>query len=245
MGGKIYVVGIGPGHPSQRTFAAIDAIAKSEVVVGYETYIKLVEDLLGGKEVVSAKMRQEVYRAEVSIAKALEGKTVALVSDGDPQVFGMAPLLFEMLAKRGISVDVEVVPGVTAALAAGARLGSPLGSDFVVLNLSPLLTPEDVILHRALKAAEGDFVIALYNPIDSGLLRRVLEVVKAVRGPSTPVGVVKNAYREGEAVKITTLGEVDVDEVDMRTILIVGNSETFVWGSYMITPRGYSRKYRL
>jgi len=245
MGGKIYVVGIGPGHPSQRTFAAVDAIAKSEVVVGYETYVKLVEDLLGGKEVVSAKMRQEVYRAEVSIAKALEGKTVALVSDGDPQVFGMAPLLFEMLAKRGISVEVEVVPGVTAALAAGAKLGSPLGSDFVVLNLSPLLTPEGVILHRALKAAEGDFVIALYNPIDRELLRRVLEVVKAVRGPLTPVGVVKNAYREGEMVKITTLGEVDVDEVDMRTILIVGNSETFVWGRYMITPRGYSRKYRL
>lgn len=228
-----------------RTYAAVEAIRTSDVVVGYETYIGLIQDLLEGKEVVSAKMRQELYRAEVAIAKALEGETVALVSDGDPQVYGMAPLLFEVMAKRGISLDVEVVPGVTAALAAGARLGSPLGHDFAVLNLSDLLTPREVILKRAALAAEADYVIALYNPISPPLTEEVLRVIERIRGPGVPVGIVKNAYRPGEEVRVLPLGELKGAYLDMRSVAVVGNSETFTWRGYMITPRGYSKKYKI
>ncbi|AAL62730.1 cobalamin biosynthesis precorrin-3 methylase (cbiF) [Pyrobaculum aerophilum str. IM2] len=245
MRGRLRIVGIGPGDPSVRTFRAVEAIKESEVVVGYETYIGLIKDLLEGKEVIPAKMRQEIFRAEISISKALEGRKVALVSDGDPNVYGMAPLVFELMAKRGVEVDVEVIPGVTAALAAAAKLGAPLGSDFAVINLSDLLTPREAILRRVKAAAEADFVLVFYNPIDSGLTKAALEVVRSVRGDSTPVGLVKNAYRQGEEVRITALGEVDMDWIDMRTTIIVGNSETFTWRGYLITPRGYSNKYRL
>ncbi|MEL9990081.1 MAG: precorrin-3B C(17)-methyltransferase [Thermoproteus sp.] len=243
--GKIYVVGVGPGSPALRTYAAVEAIRASDVVVGYETYIGLIQDLLEGKEVVSAKMRQEIYRVETAIAKALEGRAVALVSDGDPQVYGMAPLLFEMIAKRGLSVDVEIVPGITAALAAAAKLGSPLGHDFAVLNLSDLLTPREVILKRAALAAEADYVIALYNPISPQLTEEVLRAIEGVRGPGVPVGIVKNAYRPGEEVRVLPLGEVKGAYLDMRSIAVVGNSETFTWRGYMITPRGYSKRYRI
>ena len=245
MAGRVYVVGIGPGNPPLRTFAAVEAIRKSSVVVGYETYIKLAGDLLEGKEVIPAKMRQEVFRAEAALKRAIQGEAVALISDGDRQIYGMAPLLLELMAARDVVVDVEVVPGVTAALAAGARLGAPLGNDVAFINLSDLLTPREVILKRAVKAAEADFVIALYNPIDPGLTEEVLRAIERIRGPEASVGVVKNAYRDGEEVRVLRLGEVRGDQLDMRTIAIIGNSETFTWRGMMITPRGYSRKYRL
>lgn len=245
MGGKIYVVGIGPGDPSLRTAAAVNAIRRSSVVVGYETYIKLVGDLLEGKEVVSAKMKQEVFRAETALGRARRGEAVALISDGDPQIYGMAPLLFEMMAARDVVVDVEVVPGVTAALAAAAKLGAPLGHDAAFINLSDLLTPREAILRRAVKAAEADFVIVLYNPINPELTEDVLRAIEKVRGPEALVGLVRNAYRNGEEVRVSKLNEVGGDQLDMRTIAIIGNSETFIWRGFMITPRGYSRKYRL
>ncbi|ACB39248.1 precorrin-3B C(17)-methyltransferase [Pyrobaculum neutrophilum] len=241
---SIRVVGFGPGGAALRTPAAVEAIRESDVVVGYETYVAMVEDLLGGKEVVSAKMRQEVYRARVAVEMAREGKRVAVISDGDPEIFGMAPLVLEMLSRYGWRPSgLEVVPGVTAALAAGARLGAPLGSDVAFINLSPLLTPREVILRRVEAAAAADYVIAFYNPIDRGLLREALAAVARWRGGQTPVGVVKDAYRRGERVYVTTLDSVDVDAVDMRTTVIVGNSESYIWEGYIITPRGYHRKY--
>jgi precorrin-3 methyltransferase (EC 2.1.1.131) len=166
-----------------------------------------------------------------------------VVSDGDPQVFGMAPLVLEMASRLDAPVSIKVVPGVTAALAAGALLGAPLGSDFAVINLSPLLTPREVILERVRQAAAAGFVLALYNPIDKQLLREVLAVLRQIRGGGTPVGVVKDAYRQGQRVVVTTLDGVDVESVDMRTTLIVGNDETYVWRHFLITPRGYHRKY--
>lgn len=243
MGGRLYVVGVGPGSPRLRTPAAVEAIKDSEVVIGYETYVSLIEDLLDGKEVRRYKMREELARAEAAIMEAMRGRRVALVSGGDPQVYGMAPLVFEIIAKRGAEVDVEVVPGVTAALAAAARLGAPLGHDFAVINLSDLLTPREVILKRVAAAAAAGFVLALYNPIDLSLLREALAILKEVLGPRVAVGVVKNAYRSGEWAWVGPLGELDHSVVDMRTTVIVGNLDTFLWGRYMITPRGYSNKY--
>ncbi len=243
MTGEIYVVGFGPGDPRLRTPEAVEAIRRAEVVVGYRTYIELVSDLLEGKEVIAAGMREEIYRAKIALTLAGEGRRVAVVSDGDPQVFGMAPLVLEMASRLGASTPIKVVPGVTAALAAGALLGAPLGSDFVVLNLSPLLTPREVILRRVRLAAEADLVLALYNPIDRQLVKEALDVVKKVRGGGVLVGVVKDAYRSGQKAAIMTIDEVDVNFVDMRTMLIVGNSETYLWNGFMITPRGYHRKY--
>ncbi len=243
MAGELYVVGFGPGNPRARTPEAVEAIKAADVVIGYKTYIELISDLLEGKEVVSAGMREEIYRAKKALELALEGKRVAVVSDGDPQVFGMAPLVLEMASKLDAPVTIKVVPGVTAALAAGALLGAPLGSDFAVINLSPLLTPREVILERVRHAAAAGFVLALYNPIDKQLLREVLAVLRQIRGGGTPVGVVKDAYRQGQRAVVTTLDGVDVESVDMRTTLIVGNDETYVWRSFLITPRGYHRKY--
>lgn len=245
MGGKLYVVGVGPGGPEHRTQAAERAIRDSDLVVGYETYLSLIEDLTAGKDVRRYKMKEEVKRAEVAIEEAAAGRRVAVVSGGDPQVYGMAPLVLEILARRGAYVEVEVVPGVTAALAAAALLGAPLGDDFAVVNLSDLLTPRAVIFKRVEAAALGDFVIAMYNPIDKSILAHALDVVKKVRGPDVPVGVVKNAYRPGQWVWTGRLAEAPVDLVDMRTTIIVGRRDAILWRGFMVTPRGYSNKYRL
>lgn len=196
---SLKIVGFGPGDPRLRPPAAAQAIREGDVIVGYESYLRLVEDLLEGKEVVSAKMKEEVYRARVAVEMAREGKRVVVVSDGDPQIYGMAPLVLEMLSKYSWRPGVlEVVPGITAALAAGARLGAPLGSDVAFISLSPLLLPKELILRRIEAALSGDFVLALYNPIDKALLREALALVVRWRGPSAPVGIVKDAYRPGE-----------------------------------------------
>jgi precorrin-3B C17-methyltransferase len=243
MAGEVYVVGFGPGSPRLRTPEAVEAIRSADVVIGYKTYIELISDLLDGKEVISAGMREELRRARTAIELAREGRRVAVVSNGDPEIFGMAPLVLELASRLDEQVPIRVVPGVTAALAAGALLGAPLGSDFAVVNLSPLLTPPDAIMRRVRLAAAGDFVLALYNPVDGRLLREVLDVLRRARGGGTPVGIVRDAYRAGQRVVITTLDRVDASSVDMRTIIIVGNSETYVWRGFMITPRGYHRKY--
>jgi precorrin-3B C17-methyltransferase len=243
MAGEIRVVGFGPGSPRFRTPEAVEAIRSADVVIGYRTYIEFISDLLDGKEVISTGMREELRRARAAIELAREGMRVAVVSNGDPEVFGMAPLVLELASKLDEPVPIRVIPGITAALAAGSLLGAPLGSDFAVVNLSPLLTPPGVILQRVRLAAAGDFVLALYNPIDRQLLGEALEALRRARGGGTPVGIVRDAYRAGQQVIITTLDRVDVSSVDMRTIIIVGNSETYVWRGFIITPRGYHRKY--
>lgn len=243
--GKLYIVGIGPGDPKIRTIEAVEKIKESNVVVGYETYINLIKDLLDGKEVISAKMKEEIFRAKTSVEKALEGNTVSLVSSGDPQVYGMAGLTLEYICRKGVELDVEIVPGVTAANAAAAKLGSPLSLDYVVLSLSDLLIPREEILHKVKMATLGDFVIVLYNPINKPLLIEAMRIIGQERKPETPVGIVKRAYREGEKVIITNLKDWEkyLEEIDMITTIIVGNSRTFVCNGKMITPRGYSNKY--
>ena len=245
--GKIYILGLGPGDKLNRTEAFVRAIKESDVVITYKTYADLMKDLLEGKEVITANMKEELLRAKVAIEKALQGKTVAVVSSGDPQVYGMASPTLELACVGGFDVDIIVVPGVTAALAAASLLGAPLANDFAVISLSDLLTPREEILLRVRKAAEGDFVIALYNPISKPLLLEAMRIISEHRKPETPVGIVRGAYREGEKRILTTLGswEAYLDEINMVTLILVGNSRTYICRNLMITPRGYDNKYEL
>jgi len=246
--GKIFLIGIGPGSKEHMTPRAIEAIKSADVVVGYETYLKLVEDFLAGKEVISGGMTREVERARAAVQKVQEGKKVALVSGGDPGIYAMASVVFEFLKEKNIEVDIEIVPGITAANAAAALLGSPLGHDFAVISLSDLLTPWEAIERRLTKAAQADFVIVLYNPKSKGRERQIekaVKILKKYRKASTPVGIVKSAMREGESVVVTTLNKMLDCEMDMLTTIIVGSSETFVFNNKMITPRGYKSKGRV
>lgn len=235
------VVGIGPGGAAHLTPAAADALERAEVVVGYRPYLELVSEHLGHAEVVASGMRAEVERARAAVEAARGGRAVAVVSSGDAGVYGMAGLVLEVLGEDA-SVDVEVVPGITAALTAGAVLGSPLTNDFACVSLSDLLTPLPVIERRLRAIADADLVVALYNPRSNTRtepLDLALEVLADARGAQTVVGVVRDAGREGVTARITTLGDLDPETVDMFTILIVGNSLTRVVGGRMVTPRGY------
>jgi precorrin-3B C17-methyltransferase len=223
------------------TGAAAAALAAADVIVGYRPYLELIADLTAGKRTVAGAMRQETARAEAAVAAATAGARVAVVSTGDAGVYGMAGLVLELLPE-GSPVTVEVVPGVTAASAAAACLGAPLMNDFAVVSLSDLLTPLEVIERRLTAAADGDFVLALYNPRSTRRhepLRRALAILRARRAPDTPVGLVRNALRDGQEARITTLGELREEDVDMLTLLVVGNGATSVRDGRMVTPRGY------
>jgi precorrin-3B C17-methyltransferase len=232
------------------TAAAMKAIASCDVIVGYTGYVEQVLDLAVGKPVVSMPIGDEIERASRAIELARQGKIVAVVSSGDAGIYGMAAPVFQTLASTGWSGRdplVEVVPGVTAMQAAASVLGAPLMQDFCAISLSDLLTPWDVIRKRVALAAEGDFVIAFYNPRSrarEGHLRHALDIISKHRGPQTPVGIVRNALREGQESRIVTLGDVDdwYDSVDMFTSVIVGNSTTFAIEGCMVTPRGYESR---
>jgi precorrin-3B C17-methyltransferase len=225
------------------TLRGLEVLREAEVVVGYKTYLELLDDLLEGKEVIMTGMGEEINRAKMAVERTRDGKLVALVSSGDPGVYAMASVVMEYLRVNGLHVEIEVVPGVTAANAAAALLGSPLGHDHVSISLSDLLTPWKVIERRLEKAGEGDFVVVLYNPRSEGRRRqldRAMEILKKHRGGRTPVGIVRRAMRNGEEVVITTLDEIYRHDIDMLTTIIVGNSETFTHNGFMVTPRGYS-----
>jgi precorrin-3B C17-methyltransferase len=245
--GKIYIVGLGPGDRANMTEAFLKVIRESDVIVTYKTYAELIKDLTVGKEVITANMKEELLRAKVAIEKALEGRTVAVVSSGDPQVYGMASPVLELLCLGGFDVEVEVLPGVTAALAASSLFGAPLSHDFAVISLSDLLTPREEILRKVELASEGDFVIVLYNPINPNLLREAMRVIAKHRSPRTPVGIAKAVGRDNQWIALTTLGEWESysDQINMVTTIIVGNSRTYTCGRLMITPRGYGNKYEL
>ena len=232
---------MGPGGREHLTGAALAALAAADVVVGYKPYLEMVADLVAGKRIVVSGMRQETTRAEAAVVEATAGARVAVVSTGDAGVYGMAGLVLELLPE-GSPVTVEVVPGVTAASAAAACLGAPLMNDFAVVSLSDLLTPLEVIERRLTAVADGDFVIALYNPRSMKRhepLRRALAILRERRASGTPVGLVRNALRDGQKTRITTLAELVEEDVDMMTILVVGNSATLVRDGRMVTPRGY------
>lgn len=214
---------------------------EAEAIVGYRTYLDLIPGFLTGKKVVESGMTQEIHRCREALALARSGLEVAVVSGGDPGVYGMAGLILELL-EEGEEVFVEIIPGITAATAAAAVLGAPLMNDFAVISLSDLLTPWEVIEGRLRAAARGDFVVALYNPRSKNRTRpieRAREIFLECRGVATPVGIVRNARREGEQTAITTLGKMLDHPIDMLTTVIIGNSQTSVRGGFMVTPRGY------
>jgi adenosylcobyric acid synthase len=238
---KLYVVGLGPGNLKNMTFEAREAIESADTVVGYKTYLDLIKPLLSNKEVVSSGMTKEVERCREALQLAAEGRTVALVSSGDAGVYGMAGLVLELSPPD--EIEVVIVPGVSAVQAAAAVLGAPLMHDFAVISLSDLLTPWELIEKRLQAAAAADFVVALYNPRSKGRVRhiqRARELLLACRSPQTPVGIVRNACREGEEKILSTLAGMPLDSIDMFSLVIVGNSATYVdEQGRMVTPRGY------
>ena len=250
--GKIFLVGFGPGSHDHLTFRARDAIAEADVVVGYYTYVGLVQDLLGGKLIIQTGMQEEVSRAKQAVDKAEEGRTVAVISSGDAGVYGMAGLVYEILKERGwkpgVGIYVEVIPGVSAVNSVAALVGAPLVSDFCTISLSDYLVPWEQIAKRIEAAAEADFVVALYNPKSGRRTQQIVEAQRILlkhRDPKTPVAIVKSAYREGQQVVQTDLEHMLDYEIGMLTTIIIGNSTTFTYEGLMLTPRGYQKKYSL
>ena len=241
---KISVVGIGPGSLDEMTPRARRAIESAEVVAGYNTYIKLIEKILDGKKIIGRAMMQEVERCRLAVEETLAGRNVVVVSSGDAGVYGMAGLVVEMISDLPDETrpQFEIVAGVSAVNAASAILGAPLMNDFAVVSLSDLMTPWEIIRKRIRAAGEGDFVIALYNPKSKRRVTQLDEVQKILlefRSPETPVGIVTNAGRDGETKIISTLENFTREEVNMFSLVLIGNSQTFVKGGFMITPRGY------
>jgi len=235
-------VGTGPGDPGHMTSRARQALEEADVVLGYGTYLEFIKGMTGHAEVLAYAMGEEMARARDALALAGAGRSVVVVSGGDPGVYGMAgPVLEALPGHEGI--QVEVVPGVTAAVAAAAALGAPLSADFAVVSLSDILVPWHVIDRRLRAVAAGDMVAVLYNPRSHGRrdhLRRALDILKAHRSYTTPVGLVKNAGRPGQTVTLSDLGRFDPGLADMGSTVIVGNSYTFIRGGIMVTPRGYA-----
>ncbi|WP_320170860.1 precorrin-3B C(17)-methyltransferase [Maridesulfovibrio sp.] len=249
--GRIRVIGLGPGDECLLAPLAAEAIAGADAVVGYTAYVRLIpEELLEGKEVLSTGMTAEVERCRRAVDEAVSGRDVVVVCSGDPGIYAMSGLVLEILeADRLIDkVRFEVVPGIPAFAAASALLGAPLMHDFASVSLSDLLTPWEKIEKRLEAASGADFVIAIYNPRSkkrAGHLAEAVAIVRRHRRGDTPVGIVNRAYREGQRVAVCTLDTLNEDDVDMQTVLIIGNSSTRKTGDFMLTPRGYAEKYNL
>jgi len=211
MTGKLYIVGVGPGHHDHMTFRAKQVIEESDTIVGYETYVNLVEDLIEGKEVHRYAMTQEVERAHQCIELAKTGKIVSLVSSGDPGIYGMAGLIYEILSEEGwdkkTGMYVEIVPGVSSLNSCAALVGSPLMTDFAVVSMSDLLVPWEIIVKRVEAAAQGDYVIVIYNPASKKRIHQLQDTRKILlkyRTPNTPVAIVKGAFRESQKLFLRT-----------------------------------------
>lgn len=238
--GKLYVIGIGPGGLDEMTLRAVKAIEESDIIVGYTKYIEMVKDLIKDKEIFKTGMRGEEERCREALELSKD-KKVALISTGDSGIYGMAGLILEMRKDE----DVEIIPGITASSAAGSVLGAPLMHDNCNISLSDLMTPYEDIKKRVRLAAEGDFVISLYNPKSKGrphYLRECVDIIKEFRGKETPIAVVRNALREGESKEIFTLKDFNDEVVDMFSIVIIGNSKSYIKDGYFVTPRGYKIK---
>lgn len=238
----LYVVGLGPGDKEKMSLEAIEALKQAEVIVGYTTYIRLIKELVGDKEIVSTGMKQEIDRCQKALDLVKTGKEVAVVSSGDAGVYGMAGLILELASKMPETVEVKVIPGITASIAGAALLGAPLMNDFCHISLSDLMTPWEIIEKRLHAAASADFVICLYNPRSKGRpkhLAKALEIILQYKPADTIVGLAKDVGRKKETTVLTTIQELDETLVDMTTVVLVGNKETFVFDNQMITPRGY------
>lgn len=238
---KLYVVGIGPGAYEKMTIEAAEALKNSDVIIGYTVYVDLVKDHFPGKEFLTTPMKKEVERCVMAFEEAVKGKTVSMICSGDAGVYGMAGLMYEV----GVgypSVELTIIPGVTAATGGAAVLGAPLIHDFCLISLSDLLTPWEKIETRLLDAAHGDFVVCLYNPSSKkrhDYLMKACDLMMKYKSPDTVCGTVAQIAREGETAQVMTLRELRDTEVDMFTTVFVGNSQTKNIDGKMVTPRGY------
>lgn len=240
---KIFVAGIGSGSPADITPAVMEAIRQSDTVIGYQYYFQFINAYLRpGTRCIDTGMKKETARAEQAFELAEQGQTVCVVSSGDAGIYGMAPLICEMKSRRQSPVEVEVLPGISAFQKAASLLGAPIGHDFCVISLSDLMTPWSVIERRIRAAAEADFVTAVYNPKSEGRywqLYRLKELFLQARSGSTPIGYVRQAGRKEQQVSVTTLDAFDPEQIDMFTIVLIGNSQTYLADACMVTPRGY------
>lgn len=247
---RIIVAGIGPGSEADITPAVMKAVVESDVVVGYKYYFQFIEPYLRPETVcIDSGMKKERQRAEEAFKYALEGKTVCVISSGDAGIYGMAPLIYEMKREKGVEdIEIEVLPGISAFQKAASLLGCPIGHDLCIISLSDLMTPWLRIEKRIKAAAEGDFITAIYNPKSVGRywqLYRLLEIFAEHRSPETPLGYVRQAGREEQEVVLTTLGEFDPEQVDMFTVILIGNTQSYIYDNHFITPRGYYREGQL
>lgn len=243
MKSKITVIGIGPGNVSDMTFAAMQALKQADYVVGYKYYIPFISDLLKPDvKIIQNGMKHEQIRIEKAFEIAESGNDVCVISSGDSEIYGMAPLVYEMLRIHSSDIEVEVIPGISAFQKAASLLGAPIGHDFCVISLSDLMTPWYMIEQRINAAVTADFITAVYNPKSVGRywqLYRLKELFLAGRSPETPVGFVRQAGRKGQKVTVTTLQAFDPEDVDMFTVVIIGNSQSYLWDRHFTTPRGY------
>ena len=238
---KLYVIGIGPGEYEQMTLKAIHAMEKSEVIIGYTVYVDLVKEHFPGKEFMTTPMKKEVDRCVMAFEEAKKGKVVSMICSGDAGVYGMSGLMYEV----GVNypeVELEIIPGVTAATGGAALLGAPLIHDFCLISLSDLLTPWEKIEARLLAAAQADFVVSLYNPSSkkrSDYLQKACDLMMQYKSPETVCGIVSYIGRDGEHYEVMDLKTLRDTKVDMFTTVWVGNSQTKEINGKMVTPRGY------
>lgn len=243
--GKIYVVGIGPGKKADMTFKAYEKMKNSDIIVGYKTYTDLIKEYFPNTEIRSSSMMKEVDRCLEVLDLAKAGKNIALISSGDAGIYGMAGIMYEIINEND-DIEVEVIAGVTATNAAAAIVGAPIMHDYVTISLSNLLTDWELIKKRLELAAQGDFIVSLYNPKSKGRTTQIAEAQKIMlkyKSKDTPVAIVRNAGRENEEYEITTLENMLDFEINMLTIVLIGNSNTYVKNGKIITPRGYEKKY--
>ncbi|WP_319587757.1 precorrin-3B C(17)-methyltransferase [uncultured Desulfobulbus sp.] len=247
--GSLVVVGIGPGAIDLMAPRARTALEQAEIVVGYRTYLDLVRDCLNpASEVISSSMMQEIDRCRKALELTEEGRRVALVCGGDPGIYAMAGLVFELAKSMNAKAPIDIIPGIAALNSCAAILGAPLMHDFAAISLSDLMTPWEMIERRLEAVAPADFVVVIYNPRSkkrTDQIVRTREIMLTHRSSDTPVGIVSGATREHETVRLTTLANMLDEEIGMQTTVIIGNSQTFVWRDKMVTPRGYSKKYGL
>ncbi|MGN8799590.1 precorrin-3B C(17)-methyltransferase [Candidatus Merdisoma sp. HCP28S3_D10] len=240
--GKLYVVGFGPGGYEHMTAKCIEVINHADIITGYTTYVDMLKEFFPDKNYLATPMMQEVKRCRMAVEEAMKDQTVAMVSSGDSGIYGMAGIIYQVAEEMNADIEIETVPGVTAASAAASVLGAPLMHDFAVISLSDLMTPLDLIMKRVDCAGQGDMIVCLYNPKSkkrTTYVEQAAEILLKYRKPETPVGIVRHAGRKEESKQITTLAEFKNAEIDMFSVVIIGNSQTYVSKGRMITPRGY------
>ena len=243
---RIIIAGIGPGSKEDITPAVLEAVQEADAIVGYKYYFQFIEAYVKpGCECIDTGMKKERERAEQAFDLSEQGKTVVVISSGDAGIYGMAPLIYEMAKARNSDVEISVLPGISAFQKAASLLGAPIGHDMCIVSLSDLMTPWEVIERRIKAAAEADFVTAVYNPKSHGRywqLYRLQELFLKYRSADTPVGYVRQAGREEQEIKVTTLAAFDPEDVDMFTVILIGNSQSYISDGKIITPRGYYRE---